>query len=109
MADWRGVLRTNPLQGRQALRHLVGEIMLWVGDAGDLAIAGAARPGDRRGTEGITAADCGWVASAQIDGLLVGLPGFGAWSTRMRPQGDFLSWTRTRRGSVGRSAARRSR
>jgi hypothetical protein len=78
--EWRKILRTNPAQGRQVLRHLLGEVRLWVGSVEDLAIADAARPGDSRGTEGITAADCAWTASAQIDGLLVGLPGFAAGS-----------------------------
>jgi DNA invertase Pin-like site-specific DNA recombinase len=83
VADWRRVLRTNPAQGRQVLRHLVGEILLWGGDAGDLATYDGAKPGDHRGTENITAADCGWMASAQIEGLLVGLPGFGSLVQRV--------------------------
>jgi DNA invertase Pin-like site-specific DNA recombinase len=78
VAEWRQVLRTNSQQGRQVLRHLLGEVRLWVGTVEDLAIADAARPGDSRGTEGITAADCAWTASAQVEGLRVGLPGFGA-------------------------------
>jgi hypothetical protein len=78
VAESRQVLRTNSAQGRQVLRHLLGEVRLWVGTVEDLAITPAARPGDSRGTEGITAADCAWTASAQVEGLLVGLPGVGA-------------------------------
>jgi site-specific DNA recombinase len=94
VADWRRVLRTNPAQGRQVLRHLVGEILLWVGDAGDLAIYEGAKAGDARGTENIDASDCGWVASVQVEGLMIGLPGFPAlrcsrrWSNVWRPRRD---------------------
>jgi hypothetical protein len=87
--DWRRVLRTNPEQGRQVLRHLVGTIYLWVGKPGDMATADKARAGDSRGTEGITLADVTWHASAQI-GPVRGPRGVLGirWSNGWRPQRD---------------------
>jgi site-specific DNA recombinase len=77
VSDWKQVLRSNPQQGRQVLKHLVGTIYLWVGEPGDMDVSDKAKPGDRRGTENIGLADVTWRASAQIEGLLVGLKGFG--------------------------------
>jgi site-specific DNA recombinase len=87
--DWRQVLRKYPQQGRQVLKALVGEIWLWVGTAEDLAIADAAMPSDNRGTDNITAADCGWVASVQVPGMLIGLPGFPGLDQRLASPAGF--------------------
>lgn len=62
----------DPAQGRQV--HLVGPIMVWLGEASDLEIADAANLRDTRGTEGISADDVRWTAITKPAGLLAGLP-----------------------------------
>src|SRR5262249_16724207 len=42
--EWKLVLRENPSQGRQVLKHVIGPIMLWLGEHRDLEIAAGADP-----------------------------------------------------------------
>lgn len=73
VAEWKSVLRSNPGQGRQVLHHVIGPIMLWLGDYADLAVADAADPRDRRGKKNLTAADVRWTAETRPSGLLAGM------------------------------------
>src|SRR5206468_5337030 len=56
VGEWREFLRTNPSQGWRGLPHVIGAIVLWVGDAAHLEMAGAADPRGVRVTEGLAAA-----------------------------------------------------
>ena len=80
--EWREILRPNPAQGRQLLKHVIGPIMLWVGQASDLAIAHAAEPRDQRGRENLTPGDLRWEADVRPEGLLVGLGAPSVWRAR---------------------------
>ena len=71
--EWRSILRANPAQGRQVLAHIIGPVMLWLGEAEDLAVAEGFAPRDRRGKEGITLADVRWEAETRPEGFLAGL------------------------------------
>lgn len=48
--------------------------MLWVGRAEDLDVADGFDPHDRRGKEGLTAADVRWTAETKPAGFLAGMP-----------------------------------
>jgi hypothetical protein len=72
--EWRQILRANPAQARQVVQHLVGPITLRVGEASDLDVATGANPKDRRGTEGISAADVRWSADTKPSGVIGGNP-----------------------------------
>jgi DNA invertase Pin-like site-specific DNA recombinase len=100
VTEWRQVLRDNPAQGRQVLHHVIGPIMLWLGNAEDLAVADAADPRDRRGKENLTAADVRWTADTKTAGLLAGM---GVVQQVASPQGmeDFYTLV----GSALRRAA----
>jgi hypothetical protein len=73
VSEWKQVLRENPAQRRQVLHHVIGPIMLWLGDHADLAVADAADPRDRRGKEGLTADDVRWTAETRPSRLLAGM------------------------------------
>jgi hypothetical protein len=73
VTEWKEILRSNPAQGRQVLHHVIGPIILWLGQAEDLAVADAADPRDRRGKENLTAADVRWTAETKPSGLLAGM------------------------------------
>jgi hypothetical protein len=47
------ILRENPAQVRQVLKHVIGPIMLWIGEASDLDVADGYDPNERRGKENI--------------------------------------------------------
>ena len=98
VSEWKQVLRSNPAQGRQVLHHVIGPIMLWLGDHADLEVADAARAGDRRGKEALTAADVRWTAETNPRDFW---PEW-AWSKVASPRGPGRLYTL--RGAARRAA-----
>ena len=82
--EWRQILRAHPAQARQVLHHVIGPIMLWLGDAADLETAAGYDPNDRRGHDALTSEDLRWFADTRPAGILAGLPVVQMW----RPQRD---------------------